>query len=218
MIIFDCDGVLVETEYLFAQADAALLTKRGFQITAEQLMHRYAGILFEDMMEDLCRHLGDVDDPKQLALDMRDHAIEHVRKSVMAVEGIEAVVRAVQGPKCIASNSRHDHIQSVLATVGLYDDFAPHIFSAYDVPRPKPHPDLHLHAASIMGADPKACVVIEDSVTGVQAARAAGIDVVGLTAARHVHPDAPKQLTDAGAKFVATTTAELLSWLKGYQA
>lgn len=216
MIIFDCDGVLVETEMLFAQSDADLLAEQGIFVPPQELLNRYTGVLYEDMVADMIARYSGL--TPEFAAEMRIRARKRLQQGVDPVPGIVDVVRQVRGTKCVASNSSLEHLNLVLGHVGLLDDFGETLYSAYMVPRPKPYPDLHLHCAAEMQVDPAQCVVVEDSATGIQAAKAAGMTAIGLTAASHMQDHAPAKLAAAGADHVIESAAELARVLTHYEA
>ena len=129
---------------------------------------------------------------------------------MQAVPGVTAILDSLACRFCIASSGRPDRLKHALSLVGLYDRFHPHIFSATEVPRGKPAPDLFLHAARQMGVAPARCVVIEDSVPGVTAAVAAGMTVIGFTGASHCRPGDAARLSAHRAIEVVDDMAQLL--------
>ena len=128
-----------------------------------------------------------------------------------AIEGVPYALSRISGPRCICSNSSAHRLDMMLTKVGLKEFFAPHIYSAKDLgaDRVKPKPDIFLHGASQFGVSPSKCLVIEDSVHGVHAARAAGMRVVGFTGASHTYPSHADKLTDAGAETVIARMRDL---------
>ena len=138
----------------------------------------------------------------------KEREIAPLQQELQPVSGIIEVLEQLTLPKCVTSNSNHRHIQFVLKLTGLLHKFDGKIYSCYDVPRPKPFPDVYLHAAEQMNTNPEDCVVIEDSVPGVQAGYAAGMTVFGY--AQHSNPTA---LTNAGAKIVFNDMRQLLQLL-----
>jgi phosphoglycolate phosphatase len=138
----------------------------------------------------------------------KEREIAPLQQELQPVSGIIEVLEQLTLPKCVTSNSNHRHIQFVLKLTGLLHKFDGKIYSCYDVPRPKPFPDVYLHAAEQMNTNPEHCVVIEDSVPGVQAGYAAGMTVFGY--AQHSNPTA---LTNAGAKIVFNDMRQLLQLL-----
>ena len=183
LAIFDCDGVLVDSELMSTAVLAAELSAAGLPTTAERAHEEYRGMLLADIAERVrercARPLpGRFWDRFEAA---RARAFE---SSLQPVPGAGDAVRAVRAlgiPVCVASQGRLRKTELTLGLTGLRDLFGEGaLFSAYDVARGKPHPDLFLHAARSMGAEPAGCVVIEDTAIGVQAARSAGMGVIGL--------------------------------------
>lgn len=212
LVIFDCDGVLVDSEIIAARVEAELLTDAGFEISAEELAETYAGLTFKDVLirvEEISRI------PFQISMiDRADELVDRrLRAEVRAIEGVHEAVAAVPVPFCICSNSRTERIEFMLERVRLLPLFAGRIFSALETPtgKTKPSPDVFLHAAETLGADPARCFVIEDSVHGVAGARAAGMRVIGFTGASHSYPGHADALTEAGAETVIRRWPELKS-------
>jgi HAD superfamily hydrolase (TIGR01509 family) len=181
LVIFDCDGVLVDSEPIANRELAAALTAVGLPTTPEESMRRYMGMswpaayaLFE---QQLGRALPAEFEPGFWA--RLDAAL---RAELVAVPGIHEALDAIATPTCVASSGRIDKMRVTLGITGLYERFEGRIFSAADVPRAKPFPDLFLHAAARMGAAPERCAVVEDSPRGVQAGVAAGMRVFGYAA------------------------------------
>ncbi|PWL19080.1 HAD family hydrolase [Falsochrobactrum shanghaiense] len=203
LIIFDCDGVLVDSEIIAAEVDSVLLTEAGFPIEADEVAERFAGLTWQDILLTVEREAGipvsaSLLDKSEKLLD------ERLKNEVQAVEDIVEVVSALTLPKCICSNSTSRRLELMLRRVGLFDLFAPHIFSAKEVgtKKTKPAPDVFLHAAQQFNVDPANVIVIEDSAHGIHAARAAGMRVIGFTGGAHTYPGHADKLTDAGAETV----------------
>lgn len=203
LIIFDCDGVLVDSEIIAAEVDAVLLTEAGYPIEVEDMIERFAGLTWQDTLLTVEREAGI---PLSATLLEKSEKLldERLKNEVQAVEDIAEVVASLQYPKCICSNSTTERLELMLKRTGLYDLFAPHIFSAREVgtKKTKPAPDVFLYAAKQFGADPADAIVIEDSVHGIHGARAAGMRVIGFTGGAHTYPGHADRLTDAGAETV----------------
>ena len=133
-----------------------------------------------------------------------------LERELQPIPGVGAVLDSLICRTCVASSGRPERLKHALSLVGLYDRFHPHIFSAVEVARGKPAPDLFLHAAARMGAAPERCVVIEDSVPGVMAAVAAGMSVIGFVGASHCRPDEAARLAAHGAARVIDDMTKLL--------
>ncbi|HEX8168778.1 MAG TPA: HAD-IA family hydrolase [Beijerinckiaceae bacterium] len=220
LVVFDCDGVLVDSEALACGVEAQALTALGHPITGEEVARRYAGMSDADMRRSVEREIGRALPP--------DHgsrcaaALEEVfRRELRPVEGMAAVVDAVTAVgvrRCVASSSGPERLRLALTVTGLWEKFAPNVFSARMVARGKPAPDLFLFAAEQMGTAPAACLVVEDSVPGVLAARAAGMTAVGFAGGGHCGPDHAARLWEAGADRVCADTPALAASLRGFGA
>ncbi|SFP03561.1 haloacid dehalogenase superfamily, subfamily IA, variant 3 with third motif having DD or ED [Mesorhizobium sp. NFR06] len=212
LVIFDCDGVLVDSEIVAARVESELLTSAGFEISAEELAETYAGLTFKDI---LMRVEEKSQIPFQASLiDRAEELVDRkLRADVRIIDGAREAVAAVTAPRAVCSNSRTDRVEFMLEKVRLLPFFAGRIFSGLDIPskKTKPAPDVFLYAAEKLGANPKNTFVIEDSVHGVHGARAAGMRVIGFTGAAHSYPGHADALTEAGAETVIRRWAELNS-------
>ncbi len=214
LVIFDCDGVLVDSEPIAARAGARVLAQAGHAIDPEDLARDYAGLTFKDILLTLERELGV---PFQASMIDAEERLtdEMLAREVTSIPGAMAAVVAVTGRKCVCSNSRGDRIRMTLGKTGILPLFGDAIFSSLETPsgRPKPAPDVFLFAAEKMRARPAATFVIEDSVHGVRGARAAGMRVIGFTGAGHSQPGHADALTEAGAETVIRRMADLAGTL-----
>jgi HAD superfamily hydrolase (TIGR01509 family) len=210
LVIFDCDGVLVDSEIVAARVEAELLSAAGFQITAEELAQTYAGLTFKDIM---LRIEAEAQQVFQASLIGEAEALVNKRlgEEVEMIAGADAAVRAVKVPYCICSNSGMERLQITLTRTGLFRLFDGRIFPAADTPsgKGKPAPDVFLHAAKAMKANPARTFVVEDSVHGVAGARAAGMRVIGFTGASHSYAGHADLLTEAGAETVISRLSDL---------
>jgi HAD superfamily hydrolase (TIGR01509 family) len=174
LVIFDCDGVLVDSERLAVRVDVAVLAELGWPLTEAEVIERFVGRSDRDTRAAIEDHLG-----RKLPEDWGDVVEQRYRRAfaeaLTPVEGVLEVLDEISLPSCIASSGTHEHLRYTLGLTGLYDRFAGRIFSVEDVAAGKPAPDLFLHAADQMAAKPAGCVVVEDSRAGVEAARAAGM-------------------------------------------
>jgi HAD superfamily hydrolase (TIGR01509 family) len=198
LIIFDCDGVLVDSEVISCRAHAETLTRHGYPITAEQVLERFLGRSMRqatlEVEAELRRRLPDDFHTQVYAEIFRLFAA-----SLEATPHIDEALAAIALPVCVASSGPPEKISASLNRVGLYDRFAPHIFSAVQVRNGKPAPDLFLFAAEQMQASPERCLVIEDSVAGITGALAAGMTVLGFHGGSHCRPGYADTLHAAGA-------------------
>ena len=179
LVIFDCDGVLVDSERLAVKVDVVLLRELGWPLSEADVIERFVGRSDRDTQAAIEAHLGrSLPVGWQESLTARYH--EAFAAELAPVAGIEEALDRITLPTCIASSGTHEHLRYTLSLTGLYERFAGRIFSAQDVARGKPAPDLFLHAAATMAAEPAACIVVEDSRSGVEAARAAGMHVLAF--------------------------------------
>ncbi|MEW6630219.1 MAG: HAD family phosphatase [Pseudomonadota bacterium] len=210
LVIFDCDGVLVDSEIIAARIEAELLTSAGFEISAEELAETYAGLTFKDI---LMRVEEKSQIPFQASLiDRAEQLVDRkLRSDVRIIDGAREAVAAIAVPRAVCSNSSTERVEFMLEKVGLLPFFAGRIFSGLDIPskKTKPAPDVFLYAAEKLDANPRNTFVIEDSVHGVAGARAAGMRVIGFTGASHSYPGHADALTEAGAETVIRRWAEL---------
>ena len=198
LIIFDCDGVLVDSEVISCRAHAETLTSHGYPITSDQVFDRFLGRSMRKATLEIEAELG-----RRLPEDFQTQVYAEIFRlfaaSLEATPHIDEVLTAIVTPVCVASSGPPEKIRTSLNHVGLYDRFAPHIFSAVQVSNGKPAPDLFLFAAGQMQASPARCLVIEDSVAGVTGARAAGMTVLGYHGGSHCRPNTADTLRAAGA-------------------
>jgi HAD superfamily hydrolase (TIGR01509 family) len=214
LAIFDCDGVLIDSEPLINRAHAETLAACGFAITENALLERFCGLSDKDMLAAIEREHG-----RALPADYADRAATAVALAYAAklvrIVGIEAVLAALPMPFCVASSGVLAQVRHGLELTGLAHYFGERIFSATMVARGKPAPDLFLYAAAQMGAAPRDCIVIEDSEPGIVAAVAARMTAIGFTGGSHCRPGHADRLMAAGAARVAGRMADLIPLLTG---
>ena len=193
LVIFDCDGVLVDSEPLSNTVFARALNREGLDWTVEETMRRLVGRSMKSCVEIveglLARQL-----PEDFVHKMQAETLQAFRDApLQAVPGINEAIDAIEAEgikTCIASSGGFDKMEVSLGVTGLWSRFEGRIFSSSQVKRGKPFPDLFLHAAIAMNEQPFASVVVEDSVPGVQAAKSAGMRVLGYVGAPHADRDA----------------------------
>ncbi len=205
LIIFDCDGVLVDSEVISCRAHAETLTRHGYPITADQVLDRFLGVSDREARLEIEAELGRSLPPDFETL-IKQAAISRYEIDLAAIPCIHDAIAAIDLPKCVASSGTPEKIRHGLTCAKLYDVLAPHIFSATQVSNGKPAPDLFLLAAEQMCMAPARCLVIEDSVAGVTGARAAGMTVFGFYGGSHCRPGYAETLRAAGA---AATFADM---------
>jgi HAD superfamily hydrolase (TIGR01509 family) len=208
LIIFDFDGVIAESEVLANTVLAELVTELGVSTTLEDSYRLYMGKRFADVIAAVEASVGRAL-PAGFPEQYQAHTLERFRKELRLVDGARDYIDAFAPmPRCIASSSSPDRLVLCLDVLDLQAVFGAHVFSASVVARGKPHPDIFLHAAAQMRAEPAGCIVIEDSASGVEAGVAAGMTVIGLLAASHIQDGHGERLRSAGARFVASTFKE----------
>ena len=208
LVIFDCDGVLVDSEVISCRAHAETLTRHGYPITEEQVLHRFLGVSDREARQTIEAELGRKL-PDDFEAQMKAAALQRYAGELGAIPHIGEAIAAIRLPKCVASSGTPEKIRHGLECAGLYELLSPHIFSATQVKRGKPAPDLFLYAASEMRAAPERCLVIEDSVPGVTGAVTAGMTVLGFHGGSHCLAGHADRLRQAGAALVFDDMREL---------
>jgi HAD superfamily hydrolase (TIGR01509 family) len=208
LIIYDFDGVIADSEVLANAVLAEIVTELGRPTTLEDSYHQYMGKRFAEVVAAIETSVG-TPLPDGFAEAYQAQTLARFRRDLCAVPGAREHIAAFsETAKCIASSSSPDRLALCLDVLGLQSVFGPYVFSASSVARGKPHPDIFLHAAERMGVAPAHCVVIEDSTSGVEAGRAAGMTVIGLLAGGHIQPGHDQRLRLAGAHHLAATFKE----------
>ncbi|MBN2177442.1 MAG: HAD family hydrolase [Demequinaceae bacterium] len=178
LVIFDCDGVLVDSEPLAVRICSELLASLGHDVSEEEVTERYVGCAASFMVADM-RTRGMLPEGFDWDATFDPHFREAVLRDLRPVPGIEEALDRIEVPTCVASGGSHDKMRMTLGATGLYERFAGCLFSQQDVTRGKPAPDLFLHAAAAMGVEPERCIVVEDARHGIEAARTAGMRSLG---------------------------------------
>jgi HAD superfamily hydrolase (TIGR01509 family) len=208
LVIFDCDGVLIDSEPIATRAHAETLALCGYAIGEDTLLERFCGVSDADMLAAIEREWGRALPPDyqdRLALRLE----EEYRRALRPIPGIREALSALALPLCVASSSAPARLRLGLEIAGLLEFFEPHLFSATMVARGKPAPDLFLHAAARMGATPRRSFVIEDSLTGVEAARDAAMTALGFCGGSHCRPGHGERLSASGAGLVLQDMRDL---------
>jgi beta-phosphoglucomutase-like phosphatase (HAD superfamily) len=203
VVIFDCNGVLVDSEPLATAIVSREFMRAGFPLTPDMVARYFTGRRPADMFADVEFATGRKL-PAGFAASVADSILRHFRSELRPTHHAAYALSWLRGPKCVASSSSIERIRVSLESTGLIRFFEPNLFSASDVRNGKPAPDLFLHAADKMGVEPGACVVVEDSPVGVTAGVAAGMTVIGFAGASHAGNDTADQLRAAGACDVIT--------------
>ncbi len=215
LVIFDCDGVLVDSEPISLATLTAALTGIGVPIDGDTVRIRFAGTSMTSIMERIAADYG-VHAPDGFVERVKADTLKAFEGQLQAIAGAAEFVAALRLPSCVASSSDPVRLRYTLGLTGLLTHFDGRLFSSSMVARGKPFPDLFLHAAEVMGAAPRDCLVIEDSSPGVQAARAAGMRVLGFTGGGHwAHDRSGSDLLTAGAERVFHHYRHLEGYLRG---
>jgi HAD superfamily hydrolase (TIGR01509 family) len=215
LVIFDCDGVLIDSEPISLARLTAGLNRIGVDIDVETVRARFAGTAMTSIMGHVAADYG-IRAPDGFVEAVKADTLLAFDRELRAMTGVAEAVAALTLPACVASSSDPVRLRHSLGLTGLLPLFEGRVFSSAEVARGKPFPDLFLHAAARMGAAPETCLVIEDSVPGVTAARAAGMSVVGFTGGGHWgHDRAGADLAAAGASRIFRDYADLADILRG---
>jgi HAD superfamily hydrolase (TIGR01509 family) len=209
LVIFDCDGVLVDSELITNRVFARMLNELGIAVTLEDMFERFVGRSMPQCLELITKMLGRPV-PQHFVEEYQTRSATALRLELKAVPGIETVLAAMRMPYCVASSGTHEKMQTTLGITGLLPQFRGKMYSVTEVAQSKPFPDVFLHAARQQGVAPAACAVIEDTPTGVRAGVAAGMTVFGYCALT------PKQrLIDAGAHHTFDRMRDLPGLISG---
>jgi len=210
LFLFDCDGVLVDSEIIAAEVDSQLLSEFGTPISVEDISRRFAGLTFRKTVE-LVEKDADRKIPEAIFDRQKKELEERLTKNLKAVAGVDRLLDRLEGERCVCSNSTSERMRLTLGKTQLLEKFTPNVFSAVEVGdhQPKPSPNVYRYAAEQFGTPPRECIVIEDSLFGVTAAREAGMRIVGFTGGAHTWPGHADVLTEAGAETVIDRLADL---------
>lgn len=208
LVVFDCDGVLVDSEVLANRAVAELLSGWIPGLDMGAFSTRFAGVSDAEIIEVLAEEHG-VAFPDDLERRVDDAIDALLLAELRPIPGVADALAAIPGPKAVASNSPHHRVVASLGRAGITRHFGDRLFTADTVANPKPAPDVYRLAAETLGADPARCLAVEDSVSGVTAARTAGMTVIGFTGASHTWPEHATALRQAGAANTVAAMADL---------
>ena len=191
LVIFDSDGVLVDSEVIALTVFANVAAEEGMAISVEEAVRLFRGVKMAECVREIERRLGR-GVRETFVADVRQATALAFDAGLKPVEGIHEALAEIKVPVCVASNGPMSKLTHALGLTRLLGHFEGRIFSAYEVGSWKPDPGLFLHAAQTMGVDPSRCAVVEDSMSGARAAKAAGMKVLGFAGG---HPDAERELT-----------------------
>jgi len=208
LLIYDCDGVLVDSEVLACEGLAELMTALGRPTTTTECVRAFVGRSRSDVLRRAGEMLGRPI-PDDIGAEAGARLLARFRRELKPVPGAAEAVAALPYRRCVASSSVPERLALSLELTGLAPLFGPRVYSAVQVANGKPAPDLFLFAANSVGEDPARTIVIEDSALGIAAARAAGMASIGFAGGSHATGDLPAALAAAGADAVVTSMAAL---------
>ncbi len=212
-ILFDNDGTVVDSEVIAQRTMVRLMAEHDFVMSEQEYSHRFPGLLGRDILRILKDDHG-FDAPADFMQRMHgEYSISFTNK-LKVIPGMWGLFRNLKVPKSIVSNGSVRHVEFCLRKVRLLSSLDGHIFSAEQVRNPKPHPDVYIHALEQLGLKPHEALAVEDSPTGVKAAKGAGLFTVGFLGAAHVHDGHERELKAAGADIIAADSRQLARFLK----
>ena len=210
LVIFDCNGVLVDSEPLATAVVSQEFMRAGFALTPDIVARYFTGRRPADMFAEVEAAAGRKL-PADFAAIVTSATLRRFRAELRATKHASYALSWLRGPKCVASSSSLDRIRVSLETTDLIRFFEPNLFSAGDVRKGKPAPDLFLHAAGKMKVEPRDCIVVEDSPVGVGAGVAAGMTVIGFVGGSHAGAHLGNHLRGAGASAIISDLRALKS-------
>jgi HAD superfamily hydrolase (TIGR01509 family) len=211
LVIFDCDGVLVDSERIANQVFCEMLNDLGLPLSLHDMFERFVGLSMPQCVEVITELCGKPP-PSEFVDELRLRTASALKEQLKPIPGVEATLAALDVPCCVASSGDHEKIRLTLGATGLLSRFEGKIFSVVDVGKPKPEPDVFLFAARQLSVAPCVCAVVEDTPTGVRAAVAAGMQVFGFAANTPAH-----KLIEAGAHRIFSEMTHLLELLNAAQ-
>ena len=218
LVIFDCDGVLVDSEALSVKALLGMIAQAGGDVSEDSAYEHFLGKSLKSVREILGSDFG-VEITDQHLTAMRVELMRKFREELKPMPGIAQVLPRLGVPVCVASSGTLDRIRYALDITGLLGLLEPHLYSAAMVAKGKPAPDLFLHAAASMRAHPQQCVVVEDSPAGIAAARAAGMRVLAFTGGTHAgNPALKARLASSEPDFIFADMLQLPDLIAGLGA
>lgn len=216
LLIFDCDGVLIDSEAIYIEIELEHLSARGIAVERDWYMRNFMALderRWRQRYSELIAARTGAPMSEDEYADFKRMVRARVLEEVRPIDGIEALLERLKAPRCVASSTIMAFLPRKLEKTGLARFFGEAVFSGEMVENGKPAPDLFIHAARQMGRDPSHCVTVEDSVNGVIGAKAAGTVVIGFTGGGHWIDRSGTALIEAGADHVVTSHGELADWL-----
>ncbi|ESY71852.1 MULTISPECIES: HAD family hydrolase [unclassified Mesorhizobium] len=218
LVIFDCDGVLVDSEALSVSALLGVIKLAGGNFSEDAAYEHFLGKSMKSVREILGRDFG-LDITDSHLTEMRVELMRRFREELKPIAGVKEMLPRLGLPFCVASSGTLDRIRYALEVTGLLGLMEPHLFSASMVAKGKPAPDLFLHAAASMRAQPRKCLVVEDSPAGIAAARAAGMRVFAFSGGSHAgNPTLKARLASSEPDFIFADMLQLPDLIAGLGA
>jgi len=212
-VIWDCDGVLIDSEVLACSAAADMLNDLGCNISLDEYVSNFSGKSFFQAATELEDKTGINLVKKICYKTLEKRQLEAFDKSLKAVDGIDIILENIKLPQAVASGSSYKRLHHSLGITNLLKYFNKHIYSAEMVEKGKPAPDVFLYAANKLNVNPKNCLVIEDGIHGINGARAAGMDVYTYIGGSHITDSLKEKLINSNVSEVVTSMHELLPLL-----
>jgi HAD superfamily hydrolase (TIGR01509 family) len=213
LIIFDCDGVLIDSEVIANRVNVEVLAGLGVEFTLEEYMERFVGVSLHDEVIEI-EKLRKVKLPDDYEARLMNHKYKVFDEELKAIEGIVDLVTSIKTPKAVASGSSPERLEYTLKLTHLWELFAPHVYSTTLVPKSKPAPDIFLYTADKFSIRPDKCLVIEDSTLGVRAGVVAGMTVIGFSGGSHIKDGHEEKLLELGATKVFSKMQDVVNWLQ----
>lgn len=214
-LIFDCDGVLIDSEYVAVQVMLKMLAPFGYQSSFQAFSSQFTGMLDTEILKYLNEQEG-LPFPANFYQEIEAERDRVFAEELKPVAGMPELVKSISFPKSVVSNSHVAHVQMSLDICGIRPLFEERIYSSEHVPKPKPHPDVYLHALQSLSLSPDEVLVVEDSLTGVQAAKGAGCKVIGFAGASHISDGHSDKLGELGVEITADNPEALSHILSSY--
>ena len=214
LVIFDCDGVLVDSEAITARVELLALNNRGCLLSREEYLERALGLSDEDLIWNTIAAEWDVKLPEDFGNSLRAIADAALAEELLPINGVKEMLNVLPYEKCVASSATPERLAHTLSLTGLDGIFKGKCFSGTLVSRGKPAPDVFLLAAERMGFDPRDCIVVEDSLNGVRAAVSAGMNVLGFIGGSHCRPGLESKLKELGCSEIFSEMEKLPSLIK----
>ncbi len=212
LVIFDCDGVLINSEEIYVSSEIQFLSDAGFHFERKAYMEAFMGLSHNDWfakLETAAQKRNGHPLPENFFDSLDTYIRQRFESELQSISGVRSAVSNLELMCCVASSTPLPFLQWKLEHTGIADLFSPRVFSADMVDRGKPAPDLFLHAAAELGIDSRHCIVVEDSANGVIAGKTAGMKVIGFTGGDHCLADQEAILMGAGAEVVIDDFANL---------